>query len=491
MEKEICCINCKAIIDYVKEHGHGDLSDLLAGLDPEIDALPDPEGFLRDPNNWVSCGMVARLWDRVRSMFGDDMVAYKVARYAVENTKFGYAQEIIIKTLWSYEKTIRNAQRINDKLNRSKRVEVVELKKNGGIVRLHWHPHMEVSKDMCIYNRGAYTFMPLIWGGRPLTLSEGCCFFEGAQYCEYSLRWPSRNRLNEVFSRFFTSKAVFMETVREMEEDKRVIQQKYEEVDRLNAELRKQMAELKRSRALLSRAEKLSFLGNLSARLAHEIKNPMTAIGTFIQLLPRKWDDEEFRNNFYQVAMEETRRVNNLITELLDLVKTRESYFELNDLHDLIEKTVLLVSPQSNAKRIEVVRQFGPETGEVWMDAEKMKQVILNLLFNAVEFTPDGGRIEIHTENFKEQEKGKGIRITIKDNGTGIDPAMIDKIFDPYFTTKHKSSMHEGTGLGLFIARQNMQDHGGSIEVKSEAGEGTTFVLTLPMVHRKGCRELI
>ncbi len=271
-----------------------------------------------------------------------------------------------------------------------------------------------------------------------------------------------------------------METVREMEEDKRVIQQKYEEVDRLNAELRKQMAELKQSRALLSRAEKLSFLGNLSARLAHEIKNPMTAIGTFIQLLPRKWDDEEFRNNFYQVAMEETRRVNNLITELLDLVKTRESLFELNDLHDLIEKTVLLVSPQSNAKRIEVVRQFDPDTAEVWMDAEKMKQVILNLLSNAVEFTPDGGRIEIHTENIKEQGKGKGIRITIRDNGTGIDPAMIDKIFDPYFTTKHKSSMHEGTGLGLFIAHQNMQDHGGSIEVKSEAGEGTTFVLTLP-----------
>jgi signal transduction histidine kinase len=114
------------------------------------------------------------------------------------------------------------------------------------------------------------------------------------------------------------------------------------------------------------------------------------------------------------------------------------------------------------------------------MDAEKMKQVILNLLSNAVEFTPDGGRIEIHTENIKEQGKGKGIRITIRDNGTGIDPAMIDKIFDPYFTTKHKSSMHEGTGLGLFIAHQNMQDHGGSIEVKSEAGGGTTFVLTLP-----------
>jgi len=480
MEKEICCINCRAILDYVKEYGHGDSSGLLTGIDPEIDALPDPEGFLRDPNNWVSCGMVARLWERVGSMFSDDMVAYKVARYAVENTKFGYAQEIIVKTLWSYEKTIMHAQRINDKLNRSKRVEVVEIRRNGGLVRLHWHPHMEVSKDMCIYNRGAYTFMPLIWGGSPLTLNEECCFFEGAPYCEYRLSWPSRNRLHEVFSRFFTSKAVLMQTVKEMEEDKRVIQQKYEEVDRLNAELQKQMAELKRSRALLSRADKLSFLGNLSARLAHEIKNPMTAIGTFIQLLPRKYDDEEFRNNFYQVAMEETRRVNNLVTELLDLAKIRESLFELNDLHGLINKTLLLISPQSNAKRIEVVRRFDPDTEEVWMDEEKMKQVILNLLSNAVEFTPDGGRIEILTENIIEEGNGESVRITIRDNGTGIDPSMIDKIFDPYFTTKHKSSMHEGTGLGLFIAHQNMQDHKGTIEVNSEKGEGTTFVLTLP-----------
>jgi len=223
-------------------------------------------------------------------------------------------------------------------------------------------------------------------------------------------------------------------------------------------------------------------LGNLAARLAHEIKNPLTAIGTFIQLLPLKYDDPEFREDFHKVAMEETVRVNNLITELLDLVRPRESHFGYNDIHALIEKMILLVSPRSKAKRITVVRKFDPRIGQVWMDAEKMKQVILNLLSNAIDFSPqEGGRIEVSTMNYSAKRGKPGsIRIEVKDNGIGVPPAFYEKIFEPYFTTKHKSTMHSGAGLGLFIAHQNMQDHGGTVEVKSIPNLETTFILTLP-----------
>jgi two-component system phosphate regulon sensor histidine kinase PhoR len=110
-----------------------------------------------------------------------------------------------------------------------------------------------------------------------------------------------------------------------------------------------------------------------------------------------------------------------------------------------------------------------------------MKQVFLNLLSNAVEFTPEGGKIEISSRKRIEKGKPESIRIEIKDSGVGIPPSNIDTIFDPYFTTKHRSDMHDGTGLGLFIADQNMQDHGGTIEVKSEVNEGTVFSLTLPI----------
>lgn len=653
MEKETSCINARAVFDYVKAHNNGDTSGLLGELDPELDGLPNPEGFLRDPNNWISCTVISKLYERAKWILNDDMAAYKIARYAVENISMGYAQSIIVKALWSSRKAVKHAQRLNDKLNRNKRLEVVDLKRNRAVVRLHWNPEMNVSKDICLNNQGVYTFMPLIWGGNPLTFKEKCCYFQGAPFCEYHLKWPFKNRFHEIFSRLFTSKSVLVEIIAEMEEDKQLIEQKYEEVNRLNLELnqkikqivaiqetgkailsildleqlltvimnllgnvcqinralimlvnekegsleymhakgfngevpdevknyqvplvrlsnmlarvastgqaeyladvrsaslrrenvllsygkptsiyvvplitrskvigviatdavdrngvpeetretlrifapqiaiaienarlyrrlQEQMVELKKSQALLSRAEKFTFLGNLSARLAHEIKNPMTAIGTFIQLLPQKYEDEEFRNSFYRIAMEETRRVNDLITELLDLVKTRESHFELGDLHSLIDKMILLISPQSKARRIEVIRQFDSSIGMVWMDSEKMKQVILNLLSNAVEVSPEMGRIEVVTRNRVDPKGPKSICIEIRDNGIGIPPSMIDKIFDPYFTTKHKSSMHSGTGLGLFIAHQNIQDHRGTIEVRSVVNEGATFIVSLP-----------
>lgn len=654
MEKEVNCLNSKVILGYVKEHNNGDYSSLLKNLDPEIDALSDPERFLIDPNNWISCTVASKLYERARMILKDELAAYKIAKYAVERTKLGYAQRIIAKGFWSYKTGLKHVQKLNDKWNRNKRVELVEIKRNGAILKLHWNSQMDVSKDLCLMNQGTYTFLPLIWGGSPLDLKEKCCFFNGAPYCEYHLKWPLRNRLYEIFSRFYTSKSLLIDTIAEMEEDKKLVEEKYEEVNRLNLELnykikqllaihetgkailsvlnleqlltvimkilsnvcqihraiimlvneneavleyihgtgfdcnvpeavknykvslnhlsnilvrvtntgqseyvpevknsslrkenimltlskptsayvvplitrskvigviatdavdgkgvpketretlevfapqiaiaienarlyrelQEQMKELKQSHALLSRSQKFSFLGNLAARLAHEIKNPMTAIGTFIQMIPQKYQDEEFRENFHNIAMEETSRINNLITELLDLVKKRESNFELNNLHELIDKMILLVSPQSNAKNIEVSRRFDPNIGQVWMDSEKMKEVVLNLLSNAVEFTPESGKIEFVTTHCIEKGKPATICIEIKDSGPGIPQSMIDNVFDPYFTTKHRSSMHNGTGLGLFIAYQNMQDHNGNIEVKSKVNEGSVFTLTLPV----------
>ncbi len=654
MEKETSCINSRAIIDYIQENYQGDYSSLFTNLDPAIDSLPDPENFLSDPNNWISCGVVSKLFKRAKVLLNDDMVAYKIARYAIEKTSLGYAQRIIFKAFWSVKKVLKNLQTVNDKWNRSKTIDLVKIEGRTAVLRLHWNPEMDVTKDICLYNQGAYTYLPIIWGGKPSVVEEKCCFFEGAPYCEYFYRWPFRNRFHEISSRFFTSKSVLKETIGEMERDKEIIEQKYEEVNKLNVELhnkfkqlkaihetgkailsvlnleqlltvimnilsnvcqihraiillvnenegvleyihgtgfdgkvpeaiknykvpldrlsnilvrvtntgrpeyvpevkssslrkqnimltfskptsayvvplitrskvigviatdavdekgvpketretlevfmpqiaiaienarlysrlQEQMAELKRSQALLSRSEKFSFLGNLAARLAHEIKNPMTAIGTFIQMMPQKYHDEEFRKNFHNIAMEETKRINNLITELLDLVKKRESNFELNNLHDLIDKMILLVSPQSNAKKIRVSRRFDPSIGQVWMDSEKMKEIILNLLSNAVEFTSEGGNIEFVTTHCIKKGKPATICIEIKDNGSGIPPSMIDHVFDPYFTTKHKSSMHNGTGLGLFIAYQNMQDHGGTIDVKSHLNKGSVFTLTLPV----------
>ena len=653
MEKEVSCVNTKTIFDYVKAHNNGDCSGLLGNLDPEIDVLPRPEDFLRDPNNWISCAVASELHRRAKAILNDQQAPYKIARFAIENVSLGYIQKVFVKAFWSTKTALRHIQKINDKFNRSKKVELVRVGRNEAIVRLTWDHTMGISKDLCVYNQGNYVFMPLTWGSTPLKLEEVCCAFEGAEYCEYHLKWPARNRFYEVFSRFYTSNSVLTETIKEMETDKKIIEHKYEEVNQLNQELNRKikqltaiqdtgkailsvldldqllsvimnllfsvcqinraiimlvneekqcleyihgvgfdkeafdaiknyrvplhrvsnmlvrvtntgraeyipeieasslkkdnillregrpvsafvvplitrskvigvmatdgmagqgvpedtreileifapqiaiaienaklyknlqdkMEELKHSQALLSRAEKFSFLGNLAARLAHEIKNPMTAIGTFIQLLPHRYDDEEFRRDFYQVAMDETMRVNNLITELLDLVRPKETHFAFGDLHDLIEKMVLVVSPQSKGKRIDITRQFDESIGQVWMDSEKVKQVILNLLANALDFTPQGGKIEIITKRQMERDGHRSAMIKVRDSGVGIPPSDINRVFDPYFTTKHKSSMHKGTGLGLFIAHQHIQDHGGTIEVKSSVNNGATFIVTIP-----------
>lgn len=651
MKKEVCCLNTIAVLDYFKEKNRNDCSELLRNLDPEIDELNDPEAYLMDPNNWVSCEIAVKLFERTKHILQDDMASYKVAIYSIVNSSLGYIQKAFVKAFWSYRMALKHAQKVNDKFNRSKKVELVEVKRNEAIVRLHWDDSMVLSKDLCWMNRGIYTFMPTIWGGRPLELTENCCHFQGSPYCEYYLRWPVRNRFYEIASRFFKSKTVLLETLSEIEEDKKLVESKYEEVSRLNTELdqkikllqaiqetgksilsilnlddlladilgilsnvclinqavimlvnekesfiefahgigikgdsirdvknykvplyrsdniltrvvnsgrseyvsdvsssnlRKEniliastrptsayvvplvmrdkvigviatdavnnkgvpketrevleifapqiaiaienarlyqrlkdhMEEIKASNALLNRTEKFSFLGNLAARLAHEIKNPMTAIATFIQMLPYKFDDEEFRNDFHKIAMEETDRVNNLISELLNLVKVREPLFELIDLNELIDKMILLISAKSEANHIKIIRRFDLDIGKVWLDPEKMKQVILNIISNAIECVPKGGRVEILTK--KDVSPEKGIFLEIIDNGPGIPESIIDKVFDPYFTTKHKSNMNSGTGLGLFIAHQNMQDHGGTVSVESSVNKGTKFILKLP-----------
>ncbi|MBA4395548.1 MAG: hypothetical protein C0407_18505, partial [Desulfobacca sp.] len=139
-----------------------------------------------------------------------------------------------------------------------------------------------------------------------------------------------------------------------------------------------------------------------------------------------------------------------------------------------------LLSPQASAKEITVVKKYHPHIGLVWMDPEKIKQVIINLLSNALEFIPEGGRIEIITTLVKEKKKNPGLCIIINDNGPGIPQSIIPKIFDPYFTTKHKGSLYNGTGLGLFIAYQNILDHQGTIEVESTVDVGTKFTIFLP-----------
>ncbi len=246
-----------------------------------------------------------------------------------------------------------------------------------------------------------------------------------------------------------------------------------------------QMAELRQSRALLCRAEKLSFVGDLSARLAHEIKNPLTAIGTFLQMLPTRMGDPEFREEFYGIAVEETARINRLIAELLDLVKPVDPLYQPTDLHDILGRMMLLVSPQSRGKNIDLRSDFDPSIQTVNTDPEKLKQVVLNVLTNAVEFTPTHGTVSVKTFRRAEHPADPEICIEIADSGPGVAAEDAEKIFDPYYTTKTQSRISGGTGLGLFIADKNMEDLGGAVRLgPASPKRGAVFTIVFPEKFR-------
>ena len=254
MNKETSCINSAAILDYLKAKGI-DYADMIRDLDPEIDILEDPESFLRDPDNWISTGVITRLFERATRLLDDDQAAYKMGRYVTENTRLGFAQRVLVKALWSIKRALRHSQKINDQFNTSKKVELVQVKRNEATVRLHWTPGMETSKYICQYNQGVYSYLPLIWGGSRLSLNEKCCYFDGAPYCEYHLKWPLRNRFHEIISRFFVSRSVLADTIREIEKDKKLIHQKNAELKSINEELKIKIAQHKRAEESLRKSE--------------------------------------------------------------------------------------------------------------------------------------------------------------------------------------------------------------------------------------------
>jgi GAF domain-containing protein len=544
MKRETSCITSLAIIDYIEQKTGGPVYSLVQNLDPEIDEYRDPLHHLKDPDNWISCKAMTRLFNRACRLLKDESTPAKIARHAIQNAALGYGQRIVFRAIGSHQAALARAQELNDRWNADKTIQVIRQSRHHAVIRIHWHPHVHVDRHVCEYNMGLYRYLPLLWDDPPLRIKERACTFSGSPYCEYRLRWHYKPRFFSFLSGFWSSRKLLMEVMDEMAADQRLLRRKHEELSRLNrrlttkireltavqetskailsildlkqlldvimpllvnacridraaillvhqknrrleylhsigyddetpedlrawsvssaytrnivarvassgrseymprvaaagnlgdqkiflktvpasafvvplvirskvvgvlatdtieehnippetretleifapliaiaienarlhGRLNGQMLMLEKSRHLLGQAEKLSLLGNLAARLAHEIKNPLTAISTFIQLIPKKHDDPEFRNQFYEVAREETGRINALLSELLDLSRPREPSFAENDLHRLIEKTVLLISPQSESRRIHIERRYDPNADRAWMDLEK------------------------------------------------------------------------------------------------------------------------
>lgn len=241
--------------------------------------------------------------------------------------------------------------------------------------------------------------------------------------------------------------------------------------------------DLRQSQTLMRRTDRLRSLETIAGGFAHEIRNPLTSIKTFIQLAPDRKDDAEFIRDFSRIVLDDVYRIERLIQEILDYARYMEPKLTEEDVNDLVSSCLYFIDVKARSRGIRIEKELAPELPRVMLDRQQMKQVLLNLLLNALDAIGERtGMLRVKTAAMMTPEGSAWIQIAVEDTGHGISAADLDHIFDPFFTTKHKSGENEGTGLGLAIAHQIIREHRGTIQVQSAVGSGTTFRVNLPSI---------
>jgi len=250
----------------------------------------------------------------------------------------------------------------------------------------------------------------------------------------------------------------------------------------LGRKVKEKSEELKKSQAQLLRSEKLAGIGQLAAGIAHEIRNPLGIIATSLyylkEILPKKKEDMK---RHFQIMETEISRCESIISSLLEFSRKSTQEFESIDVNQLLNITLPLVEKDLFVKDIKLIKKFR-HSPTIKANMDEMKQVFLNLILNATQAMPRGGKLEITTSITKNER----VKIKVADSGTGISEKHLSKIFDPFFTTKAPG---EGTGLGLTLVHNIIERWGGTIQVESQGVKGTTFTIEFPILKKEPSQE--
>jgi len=267
----------------------------------------------------------------------------------------------------------------------------------------------------------------------------------------------------------------------ELRESARTLEQKVE----------KRTRELRRAQAETMRGEKLASVGLLASGVAHELNNPLTGILTFSHLLREKMPDKSPDAEDMDLVIRETKRCAAIIKRLLDFAREKQPEKKFTDLNQIITDTVRIVEQPAHLRDIEIVLDLDRSLPPIWIDADQIKQVIMNMVVNAQHAVEEKGNITIRTRRALDPrvsaaEAKPMVAISVIDTGCGIPEKNLKRIFDPFFTSK---DVGRGTGLGLSVSHGIVEAHGGFIEVESRVGEGSTFRIFLPLTPPSAVSE--
>ena len=238
---------------------------------------------------------------------------------------------------------------------------------------------------------------------------------------------------------------------------------------------------LKATQEELIQAEKLTSLGQMAASIAHEVNNPLSGVLVYTKLLSKKLDSDTFSKQealgYLSKMDSEISRSSGIIRNLLDFARQSKPLLRPMNINQAIEQALSLVGHQAQLQNIEVIKELSPSLPNVTADFDQLQQVFTNLILNAIQAMPDGGKLTLRTSLVDDQ-----IRVDVQDTGCGISRENLRKLFTPFFTTKEKG---KGVGLGLAVVHGIIQRHQGTIEVQSEVGKGSTFTIYLGAHHEE------
>ena len=276
--------------------------------------------------------------------------------------------------------------------------------------------------------------------------------------------------------------------VQRVREQRNRYQKAARELEQSYDKLRQQTEELLDMEDQLRSSDRLAVLGELSASLAHEVRNPLGSIRGTVDILRKEYPPGSKQAEFFQILVKEVNRLNGVVESYLGLARPKRQRMVEYNLIDVIQSVVGFLSPKARKEKIEFILVKPAETITVFTDETLLRHVLLNVLLNAMASIEDGGRIVI-SPSLQQASRGSGTSgqtlasVAVSDTGKGIPESEIENVFRPFFTTKR-----EGTGLGLAIAKRAVQQLGGGINLKSKEGAGTTVTITIPCAEGKRTR---